>query len=208
VASNASLNIVPDAATLQSAKAVRALQLLTLAWIFVEVAVSLYAAVRANSVALFAFGGDSVIEVASAVVVYLHFAGSHLSERAAAKTTAILLFVLAVFIVATSCFSLLGIGLHPAPSYLGIGLLVAAAVIMPWLAKRKKRLAREIGSPALAADAVQSSLCGYLSWIALIGLVLNSLFGLTWADPAAALVLTPIVIREGWEAWQMKGCHC
>ena len=208
MASNAGLRIVARSAVVDRTKAVRVIQLITVAWMFVEVLVSLVAAARAHSVALLAFGGDSVIELASALVVLLHFSNSRLSERMAARSAAILLFLLAVFVVGTSSLSLLGIGLHPTPSYLGIGLLLAAAMVMPWLAKRKKLLARETGSSALAADAVQSSLCAYLSWIALVGLLLNSLLGITWADPAAALALTPLVVKEGWDAWQMKGCHC
>lgn len=208
MASDASLRIASDAAATDRAKAVRFIQLVTVAWMFVEVLVSLIAAVRAHSVALFAFGGDSVIELASALVVLLRFSNSRLSERTAARSAAILLFMLAVFIASTSSLSLLGIGLHPDASYLGIGLLLAAAMVMPWLAKQKKRLARETGSSALAADAVQSSLCAWLSWIALVGLLLNSLFGISWADPAAALALTPLVTKEGWDAWRMKGCHC
>jgi divalent metal cation (Fe/Co/Zn/Cd) transporter len=208
MASNASLRVVEDPAAADRARAVRAVQLITVAWMFVEVLVSLVAAARAHSVALFAFGGDSVIELASALVVLSRFTSRGLSERTAARTAAVLLFMLAVFIIATSGLSLLGIGLQPTPSYLGIGLLMAAAVVMPWLANQKKRLARETGSSALAADAVQSSLCAYLSWIALLGLLLNSMFGISWADPAAALALTPLVIKEGWDAWHMKGCHC
>lgn len=208
MASKSGLSTIQDATAEKSAKAVRALQLLTVSWMFVEVIVSLIAAVRAHSVALFAFGGDSVIELASALVVLVRFTGSRLSERAAAKSAAVLLFLLAVFIVATSSLSLAGMGWRPEASHLGIGLLLAAAAVMPWLAKQKRRLASETGSSALAADAVQSSLCAYLSWIALVGLVLNSFLGISWADPVAALVLTPIVIKEGWDAWRLKACHC
>ena|SRR5229473_6012107 len=85
----------------------------------------------------------------------------------------------------------------PEPSYLGIGLLVAAVIVMPWLSNQKRSLAARISSASLKADAVQSSMCGYLAWIALGGLALNAFFKLSWADPVAALLLLPIVVREG-----------
>lgn len=79
---------------------------------------------------------------------------------------------------------------------------------MPWLARQKRRLARENASSALAADATQSAVCGWLSWIALAGLVANALFRMPWADELAALALVPLVVKEAKEAWQGKACHC
>jgi divalent metal cation (Fe/Co/Zn/Cd) transporter len=78
--------------------------------------------------------------------------------------------------------------------------LLAAAIVMPWLASQKRHLSAATGSAALRADAAESALCGYLSWIALAGLVANATGGLAWADPAAALCLVPLILREGWEA--------
>lgn len=186
----------------------RRVQLITVAWMSIEVLVSGIAAVRAHSVALLAFGGDSLIELASALVVFFRFTDTGVSERAAAKTTAVLLFLLAVFIAVAAGLSLLGRGLQPQPSFLGIGLLLAAAAIMPWLARQKRRLAHETGSSALAADAVQNSVCAWLAWIALAGLLANSLFKISLADPVAALAITPLVIKEGREVWEGRGCHC
>jgi divalent metal cation (Fe/Co/Zn/Cd) transporter len=185
---------------------VRRLQVITIAWMSVEVFVAVLAAIRAHSVALLAFGGDSAIELLSALIVLLRFAGTRISERNASRSAAVLLYVLAAFIVAQSGVVLAGRSAQPQPSYLGIGLLVAAALIMPWLARRKRQLASQTGSSALAADAVQSSLCGWLAWIALAGLVLNSLFRISWADPVAALVLVPLIIKEGHTAWQARLC--
>ncbi len=187
---------------------IRRVQLITVVWMSVEVLVSVIAALRAHSVALLAFGGDSLIELASALVVFSRFSGARVSERAAAKSTAVLLFLLAAFIIAASSFSLSGLLLTPQPSYLGIGLLLAAAAIMPWLARQKRQLAQETGSSAMAADAVQSSVCAWLAWIALAGLVANSLFRISWADAVAALAIIPLVIREGREAWKGRACHC
>jgi divalent metal cation (Fe/Co/Zn/Cd) transporter len=173
----------------------------------VEAAVAVFAALRAQSVALLGFGLDSGIELMSAFVVLMRFKpGSHLNEKSAARLTGLLLFALAVFILLSSILALTNPRFKPEPSYLGIGLLIAAAFAMPWLASQKRRLAAEAKSTSLKADAVQSSMCAYLAWIALGGLILNALFNLSWADPAAALLLVPIVIREGWESMQGKSC--
>ncbi len=174
----------------------------------VEVLIAIIASLRAHSVALLAFGGDSAIELVSALVVLSRFAAMGLSERRAAKITAVLLFLLAAFIVSGSGLSLAGRWLPPQPSYLGTVLLLAAAAVMPWLARQKRRLAHETGSGALAADAVQSAACAWLAWIALAGLLANSLFKIPWADPAAALAIVPIVIKEGRGAWRGNTCHC
>lgn len=188
--------------------AIRRLQVLTVLWMSVEVAISALAAGRAHSVAVLAFGGDSAIELLSAVIVLTRFSGPRLSERRAARLAAVLLFCLAFFIVAASLLSLLKLWSAPEPSYMGMALLVAAAVIMPWLARRKHRLSAETGSSALAADAAQSSICAWLAWIALAGLGLNASLGIHWADPLAALAITPIVLKEGRDAWNQKACHC
>ena len=187
---------------------IRRIQLISVAWMSLEVLVALVAASRAQSIALLAFGGDSVIELASALLVLFRFTNGGLSERVAARAAAVLLFLLAGFIVFGSVFSLLGFWLAPRPSYLGIVLLATAGFIMPWLARQKRRLARENASSALAADATQSAVCGWLSWIALAGLLANALFRMPWADELAALALVPLVVKEGKEAWQGKECHC
>ncbi|HKU27007.1 MAG TPA: cation transporter, partial [Candidatus Sulfotelmatobacter sp.] len=109
------------------------------------------------------------------------------------------------FVIATSVLSLLGYE-EPQPSYLGIALLAAAAILMPWLAREKRRLSAFTGSAALRADAAESALCGYLSIIALAGLILNSAWHIHWADAAAALALTPLIVWEGWKARQDESC--
>jgi divalent metal cation (Fe/Co/Zn/Cd) transporter len=188
--------------------AIRRVQLLTVLWMSVEVSVSALAAARAHSIAVLAFGGDSAIELLSAVIVLTRFSGTRLSERRAARITAVLLFCLAFFIVNASVLSFLRLWSVPQPAYIGMALLIAAAVIMPWLARRKRRLSAETGSSALAADAAQSSICGWLAWIALAGLGLNAFLAIHWADPLAALAITPIVLKEGRDAWNQKMCHC
>ena len=188
-------------------KQILTLQLITIAWMCAEVAIAIFAAIRAHSVALLAFGADSGIELASAFVVFLRFKKiSRMSETKAARITGLLLFALAAFILGSSILSFANPRFRSEPSYLGITLLIAAAIVMPWLSAQKRALAAKTNSGALKADAVQSSMCAYLAWIALGGLILNAVFGLSWADPAAALLLLPIVLREGSEAMQGKAC--
>jgi divalent metal cation (Fe/Co/Zn/Cd) transporter len=117
------------------------------------------------------------------------------------------LFVLAAFVAITSVASLFGYS-EPKPTLLGIGILVAAAVAMPWLAKEKRRLSGATGSAALRADAAQSALCAYLSLIALVGLAINAIWRVKWADPIAALVVVPLIVWEGREAIRGKACAC
>ena len=188
-------------------KQIALLQAITILWMCVEAAVAIFTAIRAHSVALLAFGADSGIELASALVVYLRFNQiSQISETRAARIAGVLLFALAAFIVGSSILAFTNPHFRPEPTYLGVVLLVAAAIVMPWLAVRKRMLAAKVNSGSLRADAVQSSMCAYLAWIALGGLLLNTLFKLSWADPAAALLLLPLVLREAAEAMHGKSC--
>jgi hypothetical protein len=149
---------------------VNRIQTLTLLWMTGEVVVSLEAAWKARSPALLAFGGDSAIELISAVVVRRRFrvlAGQEQAESSAARITGFLLFALAAYVVVASVMALVAHA-EPKQSYLGIAVLIVAAVFMPWLAKEKRRLSAITDSAALRADAVESPLCGYLSLIALV----------------------------------------
>lgn len=189
---------------------IRRLQLITIGWMLVEAAGALTAAWMAASAALLAFGGDSAIEVLSAAVVLWRFrsGGEHeRREKRAATITAVLLLILAGFVIANSLIKLLKHN-EPAASYLGITLLVAAAVFMPLLARAKRRLSAAVGSAALRADAAESSLCGYLSLIALVGLATNAIWRVPWADPAAALALAPLILWEARQALRGKACEC
>jgi len=187
-------------------RAVIRLQWITVAWMTVEFAVAVGAGIRAHSLALAAFGGDSAIELFSAVVVLSRFyIGDHL-EQVATRITAILLYTLAIFIALSSAASLLLRISSAEGSYVGIGILLAAAIIMPWLGRRKRELSAQTCSSALRADAVQSSVCAYMSWIALIGIVLNTVFHAPWIDSAAALALVPLILYEANKA--RKGEEC
>ena len=149
-------------------------------------------------------------ELASAIVVLWRFnasAAQEHAERRAARIAGVLLFVLAACVVATSLMALLGYS-EPKPTFLGIAILVAAALVMPSLAKEKRRLSRVTGSAALRVDAVQSAMCAYLSLITLAGVAINAIWHFGWADPIAALAVLPLVVREGREAMRGKSCAC
>ena len=196
-------------ATEQNLRLVRRLQGITIAWMSLEASLSLWSAWRANSPALAAFGGDSTIELLSAVVVLWRFrhSASVDAEKRAARIAGGLLFMLAASIVLASAISLSGFN-EPRPSYLGMVVLAMAALIMPWLAREKRRLSAVTGSAALRADAAESAICFYLSMIALVGLGAHALFRIEWADPIAALLITPFIVFEGREAMRGRACGC
>ena len=185
------------------------LQVLTIAWMTVEASVALGAAWTALSPALLGFGGDSAIELFSAIIVFWRFrlkSDSANAEKLAARVAGGLLFIVAVFVIVSSGLSLLGYR-EPQPSFAGIIVLIVAAIGMPWLASHKRKLATQIASASLRADAAESTLCGYLSLIALAGLLANLIFHTPWTDPIAALALVPFVAKEGWEAIHASQ-HC
>jgi divalent metal cation (Fe/Co/Zn/Cd) transporter len=198
---------VPGDATLYR---IRRIQVLTIAWMSVEAVVSLSAAWMAHSPALLAFGGDSAVELLSAAVVYWGFRSKRSDERTeklAARITGSLLFALAAYVALVAALALLG-HREVRPSYLGIVVLLVAAIAMPVLARQKRQLSALTASAALRADAAESAICGYLSLIALAGLVANAFWGVTWADPIAALCLIPLVAWEGWQALKGRPCDC
>ncbi len=175
----------------------------------VEAALSLWAAWIARSPALAAFGGDSTVELLSAVVVLWRFRThrSEHTEQRAARITGVLLFALAAYVILASATSLLGY-IEPKPSYLGIVVLAGATLIMPVLAKEKRRLSVLTESAALRADATESALCAYLSIIALMGLAVHAIWHIGWADPVAALAITPLIVFEARKAMHGKACGC
>jgi divalent metal cation (Fe/Co/Zn/Cd) transporter len=188
---------------------IQRIQTVTIVWMTVEAAVSLSAAWKARSPALLAFGGDSAIEVLSAVAVLWRFRtyAQEGSEKQVARIAAALLFMLAAYVAAVSALTLLG-HQEAKTTYWGIAILIGAAAIMPWLTKEKRRLSAITGSAALRADAAQSGLCAYLSVVALIGLGINAIWHIRWADPVAALVIVPLILWEGREAMRGNACGC
>jgi divalent metal cation (Fe/Co/Zn/Cd) transporter len=205
---------VTSSAELQDpVRRIRRLQKLTIAWMIAEAILSLWAALRARSPALLAFGGDSAIELFSAAVVLWRFQERNgkesggMAERRAARIAGILLIALSLYVVATAFATLLGVT-ESSPSYLGIGVLIAAIAVMPWLAWQKRRVATITGSAALRADAAESMLCAYLSLVALLGLSVHAWLHVSWADPVAALAATPFLLWEARRAWRGDACGC
>ncbi len=193
--------------TRDTIRRIERIQAITIVWMSVEAAVSLSAAWAARSPALLAFGGDSAELLSAAVVLWrfrAHPVQEH-AERRASRIAGILLFVLGAYVAAA--LTLLGYS-RPKTTYLGIAILIAAAAIMPWIAKEKRRLSSATGSAALRADSAQSALCAYLSLIALVGLGVNAIWHVAWADPVAALLVAPLIVWEGREAIRGKSCGC
>jgi len=184
------------------------LQAFTIVWMTLEAAISLGSAWNSRSPALLAFGGDSLVELLSAAVVFRRFRFAF-DEARAARIAGALLFTLAGLVVLASVLNLVGYR-EAQQSLIGMGILLAAAVVMPWLGSRKRRLAAVTSSAALKADAAESAVCGYMAWIALSGLAVNAIWHKPWADPVAALALIPLVLREGWQAMHASrlGCGC
>ena len=165
---------------------------------------SLIAGVLAGSISLVGFGVDSVIEVSSSVAAQwrLRTDANELKREEIELTTRKMIgwsfITLAAYIVFDSAHSL-WTGEKPSKSLFGMIVLILSVIVMPLLARAKHQVAREMRSDALAADATQTSLCAYLSVIALAGVALNALFGWWWADPLAGLAMTPIILQEGVE---------
>lgn len=182
------------------------LQGITLVWMMVECAISLFAGMRAHSVALLAFGADSLIELLSALVVLFQFLPRFpLRKSYADRAAAVLLFLLAAVVV---CIAALSWRRAAEASCLGIAITGLALVAMPVLAALKRHQARILDNRALAADATQSATCAYLAAVTLAGLVINALWHVAWVDTVAALASVPILLTEGRRAWYGEGCGC
>lgn len=184
------------------------LEILTVAWNALEGIVALAAGTAAGSVALVGFGVDSFVESASAIVVGRRFRAElqgspgtdpERVEHAAARVAGILLLLLAAYIVVDAGRRLLGFGEEAQESRLGVAVTAVSLVVMPLLAWVKLRVAEALPSKALRADAYETVTCAWLSVTTLGGLALNLWLGWSWADPAAALLLVPLIVREGLE---------
>jgi divalent metal cation (Fe/Co/Zn/Cd) transporter len=183
----------------------RFLQYFTISWNSLEAIVGISFGIIAGSVALVGFGVDSVIESSSgAIILWRLFAGEE-SERLALRLVGISLLALAAYVAFDAVKSLI-FQERPDESYVGIGLAVVSLIVMPLLAREKRAVAAQLNSRAMQADSRQTSICAYLSAILLGGLLLNALVGWWWADPFAALVMIPIIAKEGIEALQGKTC--
>ncbi|MGC5311522.1 cation transporter [Micromonospora zamorensis] len=186
---------------------VRLFVVLTITYNLIEAAVAIGAGAIASSTALIGFGLDSIIEVASATAVAWQFSGPNHErrERTALRVIAISFFALAGYVGIESVRALLG---ADRPEHSTIGLLLAAVslAVMPILSAAQRRAGRELGSASAVADSKQTLLCTYLSAVLLVGLTVNSLFGWWWADPAAALTIAAVAVKEGRDAWRGDTC--
>ena len=192
----------------QQLRAGRRLEYFTLGWNLTEAAVAVGAGVFAGSIALIGFGVDSLIESLSGGILLwrLHATGTDQKrERLALRLVGFSFFLLALYVAFEGAKSLLR---HEKPetSVVGIVLSVVSLIVMPLLARAKRRVATRIDSRALYADSRQTDICAYLSVILLGGLLLNVLFGWWWADPIAALCMLPLIFREGIEATKGRSC--
>jgi divalent metal cation (Fe/Co/Zn/Cd) transporter len=189
----------------------KALSWLSLAWMTVEGAVAITAALMAGSVALLGFGIDSAIEGIASVIVIWRFTGgrrfSEEAERRAQKAVAISFFLLAPYIAEDAIRALL-VGAHPSTSWVGIGLSVGSIIAMPLLGRAKQGVGERLESGATAGEGAQNLLCAYMAAGVLVGLAANATLRWWWVDPVVALVIAAVAVREGREAWQGEGCAC
>jgi divalent metal cation (Fe/Co/Zn/Cd) transporter len=201
--------MTPDLRPEQVGRALR-LEYLTVGWNIVEGVVAVTAALVAGSVALLGFGIDSFVECASGLVMVwrlraerqhrLAEAQLDATERRARRMVALSLFLLAAYVSGDAALTLWR-GERPLFSAVGVALTAVSLVVMLWLARAKRRAATELGSRAMEADAFQTTACWWLSLAALVGVGLNGIFGWWWADPAAAFVISGLIVKEGREAW-------
>jgi divalent metal cation (Fe/Co/Zn/Cd) transporter len=187
------------------------LEYFTIAWNCLEGLVALIAGALVGSISLVGFGIDSFIEVTSGVTLLWRMAvdsneqARERSERISLRIVGVCFLVLAAYIAYESLSDLIG-RRPPERSIPGIVLACVSLVVMPLLSRAKKKVGNDLGSAAMHADAKQTDFCVYLSAILLLGLVLNAALGWWWADPVSALIMVPLIAKEGVEA--MNGERC
>jgi divalent metal cation (Fe/Co/Zn/Cd) transporter len=189
----------------------RRLEYFTIAWNSLEGLVAVVAGAIAGSISLVGFGIDSLMEVTSGSVLLWRMSVDadvlrrERNERRALRVVGICFLFLAAYIAYESAVDLWS-KRAPEHSIAGIVLACVSLVVMPLLSRAKRKVGRALGSAAMHADAKQTEFCTYLSAILLAGLLLNAVFGLWWADPVAALIMVPIIAKEGIEGVQGKAC--
>ncbi|WP_109524956.1 cation transporter [Nocardia aurea] len=202
--------VTPGPSAARRATLIRHVRLLvaaTITYNVIEAAVAITAGTLASSTALIGFGLDSIVEVASAAAVAWQFSARdhEAREKAALRVIAVSFFVLAAYVAFEAVRALLGVDVaeHSTP---GLILAALSLLVMPLLSAAQRRAGRELGSASAVADSKQTLLCTYLSAVLLAGLALNSLFGWSWADPIAALVIAAVAVKEGRDAWRGHTC--
>lgn len=200
---------LPQAEFARLAARARFLSWLSLAWMTAEGAIAITAGVMAGSIALIGFGIDSAIEGFASLVIVWRFTGARMfsdhAERRAQKLVAIQFFLLAPYVATEAILHLVHAD-KPETSWLGIALAASSIIGMPLLGLAKKRIGDALGSVATKGEGMQNMLCAYLAGGVMLGLLGNALFGLWWLDPAAALVIAAVAVREGRESWRGEGC--
>lgn len=186
---------------------IRIIVALTITYNVIEAVIALAAGAAASSVALVGFGLDSIVEVLSAAAVAWQFAARdpESRERKALRLIALSFFGLAAYVSASALLTLAGLK-EAEHSPVGIVLAAVSLAVMPFLSLLERRTGRELRSASAVADSKQTLICSYLSAAVLVGLLLNSLFGWSWADPVAGLVIAIFAVREGVEAWKGEAC--
>jgi divalent metal cation (Fe/Co/Zn/Cd) transporter len=186
---------------------IRLLVAATITYNVVEAIIAISAGTVAGSIALIGFGLDSVIEVSSAAAVAWQFSATdpERREKVALRVIAGSFFALAAYVTVEALRTLV-IGNEPERTTVGIVLVAVSVVVMPFLSWAQRKAGRELGSASAVADSRQTLLCTYLSAAVLVGLVLNAALGWWWADPAVALGLAAIAIREGRRALHGQTC--
>ena len=179
----------------------------TITYNVIEAVIAIAAGTVASSTALIGFGLDSIVEVLSAAAVAWQFAGRdpEARERTALKVIAVSFFGLALYVTVDAALTFAGLR-EPEHSTVGILLAAVSLAVMPFLSLLERRTGKELGSASAIADSKQTLVCSYLSAAVLVGLLLNTLFGWTWADPVAGLVVVVFAVREGLEAWRGDAC--
>jgi divalent metal cation (Fe/Co/Zn/Cd) transporter len=179
----------------------------TISYNIIEAVTALTAGSLASSSALVGFGLDSVVEVSSAAAVAWQFARPNPEDRekVALRIIAFSFFGLAAFVAADAVRSLISSD-QSEPSNIGLVLATVSLVVMPLLSWGQRRAGRELRSRSAVVDSKQTLLCTYLSAVLLVGLGLNALFGWSWADPIAALVIASVAVKEGVNAWRGDTC--
>ncbi|HZQ22337.1 MAG TPA: cation transporter [Terriglobales bacterium] len=183
----------------------------TIAWNSLEGLVAVVAGAMAGSVSLIGFGIDSFIEVTSGGILLWRMAvdadaqSRERNEQRSLRLVGGCFVALAAYILYDAISDLVQ---HRAPEHSIPGIILACVslIVMPILARAKRRVARELGSHAMEADATQTDFCVYLSGILVVGLLLNATLGWWWADPVCALIMTPIIANEGAEALRGQTC--
>jgi divalent metal cation (Fe/Co/Zn/Cd) transporter len=194
---------------LRLARRAKLLSWASLAYMALEGLVAVAAGIVAGSIALIGFGIDSAIEGFASVIIVWRFSGSRTlseaAERRAQKLVAVQFFILAPYVAVEAVRALVA-GAHPDESIIGIALAASSLVVMPWLGRAKQRIGARIDSSATASEGKQNILCAYLAGALLIGLLGNALAGAWWLDPAVALLIAYVAVREGREAWRGDAC--